>query len=564
MRLTSVLLTLGIAFVARPERSVEVGDDALFIGDPAALVALEARGLDFMHVVGEAARAELQRTIEKDIAELTANPPPNDPRRAFRAEWLARGAFELTGVVNRIDRRRFEPAACGEVRLVYRLALTNEGRATTRLPMTVNVRVPQPRDRGERDCKTVAERWLARPDAAALVAALPPPAQIEINYQSTHTPAFRTDMDDSAEYVMRSFVVRNGRLTPDGLFDTPRPDADPAALVRWIASHLEEIDAGTFTLPPELLAERVDTVSPRGLERTQNRPWASLVDAEALRALPLASLAHAKTPELLLRRLDEATCAGCHQTRGVAGFHLLGEDRGTSTFNAIALGPSPHFAKDLRWRRSDLLRAARGEPVEARPFASFPDGKIDSDCGLARGYEAWGCEPGLVCRDVHHGALGLCARAGSTLPGATCEDVSFVPDPRPEGPVVTAKKPDAACPAPTGAQKSGAFCAPNWLGFTGGMCSERCKKVGERRGDAICAALPSAGYEADCFFSNEPIERCLSRHLVTAWVQTCDADHLCRPDYGCARVAGAPKGTGACVPPYFIFQARVDGPRLDR
>jgi hypothetical protein len=96
------------------------------------------------------------------------------------------------------------------------------------------------------------------------------------------------------------------------------------------------------------------------------------------------------------------------------------------------------------------------------------------------------------------------------------------------------------------------------------MCSARCTNVGEARGGAICAPIPAAGYEADCFLSNEPIEKCLERHLVSALVATCDAKTPCRDDFGCARVPNAPPNVGACVPPYFIFQARVDGPKLDR
>jgi hypothetical protein len=109
-----------------------------------------------------------------------------------------------------------------------------------------------------------------------------------------------------------------------------------------------------------------------------------------------------------------------------------------------------------------------------------------------------------------------------------------------------------------------AFCAPNSLGFTGGMCSRRCETPGQVVGRAICARLPAAGYEADCMNSREPVERCLERHLVSALVASCDIDTPCRGDYACASVRGAPKGVGACVPPYFLFQARVDGPLLDR
>jgi hypothetical protein len=102
------------------------------------------------------------------------------------------------------------------------------------------------------------------------------------------------------------------------------------------------------------------------------------------------------------------------------------------------------------------------------------------------------------------------------------------------------------------------------LGFTGGLCTERCSVVGQEKGDAICVPVPSAGYEADGFLSDEPIEECLPRHVVTTLLASCDAHRPCRGDYGCARVPDAKDGMGACVPPYFIFQARVDGPRLDR
>src|SRR5205823_5747629 len=133
---------------------------------------------------------------------------------------------------------------------------------------------------------------------------------------------------------------------------------------------------------------------------------------------------------------------------------------------------------------------------------------------------------------------------GGSAPGEPCEDVAaFVSSDRAEGPIVTARAPDPTCPAPVGEQLEGPFCAPNWLGFTGGMCSERCERVGELRSkdSAICAPLPSMGYESDCFVSKEPIEKCLQRHFVTAYVASCDAHRPCRGDYGCARVPNAPK-----------------------
>jgi hypothetical protein len=560
-----VLALATILFVARPDHT-EVRTHPLLVDDSNTLAELEDRGLSFASVVGADRLRDIVHAVERDIADTTAGQPPDSPRRPFRPEWLARGRFELVGIVNRIDRRRFDPSTCGEVRLVYRLAIQNRRRPATRLPMTVNVRIPQPRPPGDVDCARVAARWLAREGILSLVGSLPPPAQIEINYQSVHVPGARSDMDDNAEYVLRSFEVVGSSLRVDGLFNTPRPDLDPATLLAWVATHLPEIDDGSAVLPKDFLAERAVSVSPRGLTNVANRPFAKLLAPDAIARLPLHSLALARSAELLLRRLDESTCTGCHQTRAIAGFHLLGEERSLASFNTLAVGHSAHLTADLRWRETDLESAARGERAAPRPFALHPDGKRGSTCGLVPGLAAWSCGVGLACRDIHHADVGVCTVAASHAPGDPCEDVTVAPNARLEGPIVTTATTDSTCPAPVGEQREGPFCAPNWLGFTGGMCSERCQAVGQRNaeGTAICASLPAAGYEADCFVTDEPIERCLKRHFVTAFVATCDREHSCRDDYACARVPGAPREVGACVPPYFVFQARVDGPRLDR
>ena len=43
-----------------------------------------------------------------------------------------------------------------------------------------------------------------------------------------------------------------------------------------------------------------------------------------------------------------------------------------------------------------------------------------------------------------------------------------------------------------------------------------------------------------------------------------EADEVHRADAVLARVPGLASNEGACVPPYFVFQARVDGTMLDR
>ena len=343
--------------------------------------------------------------------------------------------------------------------------------------MTVNVRIPQPATgTGPGRCRARAERWRARGDVARILADLPPPSHVEINFQSLHLPSTRTDMDDNAEYVQRTFAVRGDDLVPERLLATPAADLEPALraeLARWLAGNVQAIDEGRAVIPEKFLALRSVSRSPRGLNHPENTPVSRLFASEDAKRNLVASLAlsntsHVRTPELLLRRLDEGTCAGCHQSRGVAGFHLLGEERDPEVrFNALAVGHSPHLAAELPWRAAVLADAARGEDrVRPRPFSGRPDGSgaYGAECGIASGFASWTCEPGLVCRDLHGGDIGVCATPSGSKPGEPCEAVTVLPSTRPERAIVKSAGADATCPAPTGTQERGVFCAPNWLG----------------------------------------------------------------------------------------------------
>jgi hypothetical protein len=576
-------------------------EPALLVDEPETLMALEGAGFSLGRVLGAPGEsgqalmaspryALLADTTAADIAEFAAGAPTNSPRHPFDARWLSspRSHFELTGVVNRLDRRRFEPGTCGEARLVYRLVLVPEGRPPTRLPMTVNVRIPQPRPAGAADCAKVAAAWteLARENddagptrgaerVTALLRALPPAAHVETNLQSIHVPSTKRDMDDTGEYTLRTFKIVGDRLEPEPLLDTPRlelGEAEKDALLAWVRENVAAIDQGTAVLPERFLATRAVSTSPRGLARASNRFFSRLLgDPErAFAGLSLEKNAVATSPRLLMRRLDEMTCVGCHQSRAVAGFHLLGEERpGTAPFNALAVGVSAHLALELAWRKADLDAVRRGDAGYPPPFAEHPasgpaGGGIGAPCGVDPAYAAWTCASGLVCKNIHHAEVGECAPAQAAIgPGDVCEGARSIPDARPEGDRV---RHDAktSCGTATPNAPEETFCAPNYLGFTGGMCGERCKNLGEVVGNTICGPLPSAGYEADCFFAREPVEECLKKHLVSARVRSCSRTEICREDYACARIPGAPEGTGACVPPYFVFQVRDDGPILDR
>jgi hypothetical protein len=81
--------------------------------------------------------------------------------------------------------------------------------------------------------------------------------------------------------------------------------------------------------------------------------------------------------------------------------------------------------------------------------------------------------------------------------------------------------------------------------------------MGAVGGPAICGAMPPAGFN-ECLGSGKSFTDCLAKSSPT-FRRRCDSANPCGDDYVCAGVANAPKGVGACMPPYFIFQARVDG-----
>ena len=127
------------------------------------------------------------------------------------------------------------------------------------------------------------------------------------------------------------------------------------------------------------------------------------------------------TPEAFQRRLNDITCAGCHQTRGIGGFHFPGVDwMAAKPSNAAVVPASPHFFGD-QVRRRDILAALRDgrTPDYSKGFASRPQlrgsrelaGTIYNDGWGAhcfrmsakpaqndRSFRNWTCSKGLSCQ----------------------------------------------------------------------------------------------------------------------------------------------------------------------
>jgi hypothetical protein len=84
------------------------------------------------------------------------------------------------------------------------------------------------------------------------------------------------------------------------------------------------------------------------------------------------------------------------------------------------------------------------------------------------------------------------------------------------------------------------------------MCQSTCA---DHAASVVCAGIPILASFNACLAKKTPFERCIADNTTPGGVRACDARTPCRDDYVCARGAHG----GACMPPYFLFQLRVDG-----
>jgi hypothetical protein len=532
----------------------------------------------------------LMSVIEADVQKVVASDPQagvairGHAHRLFDVRWLhaSSARFELVAVASRLDRHFFNPEACGEVRLVYRLGYRQSEREVvlaSRLPMTLAVELrADPADQPGA-CASAARRWFlprglkGRALGSQLVASAGPLSAAQItrarivqvvsNVQTVRWPsAVRPALGGHAEYVLRAFAWDASRQTyrPRKLENTPdvaRIARDPALrarLVSWLREpdKLTSIDGATVRLPDEFLAESVVSVTPRGLARRNNRPFRSLLEPSEFRGLDLSKLRFASSPEALVRRLDDLTCSGCHQARSIAGFHLLGDDRTDATpGNALYTGSSPHTLSELARRGAYTTALANQRPVDlSRPFAeraTVGDDGYGAHCGLGDpGFHAWRCAPNLTC-DAYEATAGE-STVGVCLPssagtGDPCEParVRADRDAKRDGVERASARPCAQ------------VCEATRVGFPGGMCAASCSDLPN---DAACGGIAILTPFNDCLARQRPFAECVRDHVRPAGLRACSDLLPCRDDYVCARTA---QRGGVCLPPYFVFQMRVDG-----
>jgi hypothetical protein len=254
----------------------------------------------------------------------------------------------------------------------------------------------------------------------------------------------------------------------------------------------------------------------------------------------------------LLRRLDTVSCPGCHQSRSLAGFHLLGVEPATDRVDALEVPMSPHFHGDLERRAAFVVAVAEGHaPDEVRPppeRGAHDDG-VGARCGLGDpAFASWTCRDGLSCARESESGVGVCVPSGGPSVGDPCEPGLI-------GANADARRDAASRDAPV-ACTQGRVCEATSVGFPGGMCAGGCDAL---PGDAMCGGIPLLTEFNACLATGSSFERCIADNTRPGALRTCGFHEPCRDDYVCARV----KDRAACMPPYFLFQLRVDGhPKL--
>jgi hypothetical protein len=568
----------------------------VLVSEPGVLAELEKVGFDLGSLwLGQAGSAASQlaehaayRVLSKAVEAEIARAKRRDPKagvgmrfghRVLDASWLEaeRMRFQLIGIANRLDRRVFEPEHCGETRFIYRLAYraeTASGPIDSRLPFTLNLVSYQPAA-ADGSCAAAARRWLQPAGAdelAWLVSEQGPLApsvraglvakSLEVNFQSVRWPStIRPAMAGHAEYALLAF----DRL-PSAPYLKPRPlenTIDSARLAKNAALRgellsflrtpeaLAALDSGTLLVPDKFLATSATSVSPHGLARRANRAYGQTLRSDDLSDLDLKSYKTIQSPAALIRRLDTLTCAGCHQSRSIAGFHMLGVEPASDYVDAVAVPMSAHLHDDMARRAEYVSAVARGQaPDEHRApaeRAALGNGRGEH-CGLGDpGFASWTCADGLRCVPMADDEVGACAPE-ARLPGDPCErgTVRASSDPHRDG--MTLAEQDGC-----GAR---GVCEQNSVGFPGGMCAGGCEDLPP---GAVCGGIALLREFNSCLAARTPFDRCLAENTRPGALQACGFKTPCRDDYVCTRLPDGAPGEGACLPPYFLFQLRIDG-----
>src|SRR3954447_16258215 len=373
--------------------------------------------------------------------------------------------FVLAGIVNRMDRAYVSEDSCGEIRLIYRLARfetkPDGGRTATRLPMTLNL-VMKARDARQMDRNgkpitwaEVARRWLGNGDWQGLIGSdfFPYDAmldRIETNVQIS-VAAKSALHDFRSDYLLKVFKYDAAsktfaESTLENQIDRDRilADNDLRRDFRdWLLApdHLRDFDRGTVLIPEKFLAKAAIVPTPAGLDASPLQPEFGMMqgegngegqgepvfsDNDVVGALKQAAargidLQNVRSVAGFQRRLNDVTCAGCHQTRGIGGFHFPGVDwLADKPSNSTVVPASPHFLGDQVRRRDILTAFAAGKrPDFSRGFAGRPQTRGSQELAGSEYQDGWGAHCSL--ENAGSGSADRSFTSWSCAKGLTCQ-----------------------------------------------------------------------------------------------------------------------------------------------
>jgi len=323
-------------------------------------------------------------------------------------------------------------------------------------------------------CSEIARRWLAAGDSPLAGAALAEQLLskdgpldlmgpenidlIETNLQVAHTPKSAT-RDFRTDYLLKVFrydapMLAFEQVPLENQIDRDRIMADKNLkrdFRAWLLDpqHIGELDRGTILIPEKFLATGAIAATPAGFTPSGLQPAFGLIkgddtganavfkQSDVVAALKTAAERGARLQNIrslagFERRLNDITCAGCHQTRSIGGFHFPGVDwMAAKPSNSTVVPASPHFFGD-QIRRRDILTSLRdGRPPDySRGFSSRPQlrgstelagTEYDDGWGAHcyrqkpdaadndRSFRSWTCAEGLACQVIGTASrMGMC------------------------------------------------------------------------------------------------------------------------------------------------------------
>lgn len=612
--------SLTVSLLSGTAMATEKLENTVSISKPEILRPLEAQGFGLGSLInpgrnlGVLDNAELSKSSFKDVLEnlkkematyQAANPKSGVglafDQRLFDLNYLthARARFVLVGIINRMDLGYKDPSSCGEIRFIYRLAYNVESNGVTvasRLPMTINLLFRQGSSQNG-GCQEIAKRWKtvssdSTPEALLSTGPLNPSVfnranvkDLEINLQVSRMAASaRPDFGGHAEYLLKAYSWTGQgfvETTLENQIDRDLLQKNPALLTElsnWLTTpeNVKAIDRGIVMIPQKFLAKRAISIAPGGINRSGNRMFYALLPGSALEKLSFEHLENVKSSTAFLRRLNESTCVGCHQTRAIGGFHFTGRDpQGKYAGNSVFLPGSAHFMGDLA-RRSALVNSFLNNEIidYSRGFSARPQlrrsqqlvgtGLMDgwgAHCSTGKdpSFKSWTCAKGLTCKTLLDKedslGLGICLSEQRQEVGDPCEfgkitTSSFGADKYTRlSDKLDLKLPNAICSPQSQmpGTKTGGF-------LNGNVRTLNCENLPP---EASCGPLPAARPGFNACIGTKNFDACLKEFSTGVGLRGCDETNPCRDDYICSE--SLEKERGSCVPPYFLFQFRVDG-----